>query len=130
MAISFDKTFGIHDTALQLRDKRTEVLAANLANADTPGYKARDINFDSVLAGTKSTMVRVVSTHSKHITTTNKDFGGELLYRIPNQPSIDGNTVESQVEQAKFSENALRYQASLNFINGRIAGIKSALRGD
>ena len=130
MAINFDKIFGVHTTALNLRGKRTEVLAANLANADTPGFKARDLEFGSVLKGTQDKMVSMKATHSNHISPNQKNFGAQLLYVTPHQPSLDGNTVETHIEQGKFTDNSLRYMASLRFINGNVSGIKKALRGE
>lgn len=130
MAISLEKIFDIHTKALQFREKRTQVLASNLANADTPGYKARDLEFNSVLKGAQNRSVRIKTTHPQHIAPQQNFSGAKLLYRIPNQPSLDGNTVESHIEQGKFAENTLRYQASLGFINGSVSGIKKALRGE
>lgn len=107
-----------------------EVLASNLANADTPGFKARDLEFGSVLKGTQDKRVNMEATHSGHIDSNQKNFGGQLLFAIPHQPSLDGNTVETHIEQGKFTDNSLRYMASLRFINGRVSGIKTALRGE
>ena len=134
MAIDFSRAFGIHEQALRLRARRSEILAANLANADTPGYKARDIDFKSVLSQARDNQkldVRMKVTHTGHIKT---DAGAvsssELLYRIPPQPSLDGNTTEPEVEQAEFATNALQYQASFRFLNGRIKGLLSAIKGE
>lgn len=127
MSISFDKAFGVHVQAMQLRADRSQVLANNLANADTPGYKARDVDFKAILqqqAG--NTGIR--TTHERHI-----GIGGsgnqQLMYRVPAQPSLDGNTVEADAEQARFSENAMRYEASLTFVERRISGLRNALQG-
>ena len=130
MAINFDKALGIHPQALTLREKRSEVLAANLANADTPGFKARDLDFRTVLKKVQPQAESLESTHSSHIVPGRPALGATLQYRIPNQPSLDGNTVETHIEQAKYTENALQYQASLRFVNGRVSGILTALRGE
>ena len=130
MAINFDNALGLHPMALALREKRSEMLASNLANADTPGYKARDIDFQSVLNQTLTTRVAVETTQSGHISPGQQTLGAEVLYRNPSQPSLDGNTVETQVEQAKYAENALQYQTSLRFINDSFSGLMTAIRGE
>jgi flagellar basal-body rod protein FlgB len=132
MAINFDKAFGIHETALNLRGQRAEVLAKNLANADTPNYKARDIDFAKAMNLAKSNQASGLDrTHVKHM---DSRIGSEipgLSYRIPMQPDTgDGNSVESQIEQTKFAENAMQYQASLRFLNGKIKGLMSAIKGE
>jgi len=129
MAISFDKALSIHPQALVLREKRSEVLASNLANADTPNYKARDLEFHSVL---KKSMVKTPSlerTQPGHLAPSNQLLGATMMFRIPHQASLDGNTVESNIEQAKYSQNAVQYQASLRFINGSFSGLMTAIRG-
>ncbi len=130
MPINFDKAFGIHPQALALRARRSEVLAANLANADTPGYKAQDIDFKTVLSKVAPQSTSLKVTHSGHIPTSQSLMGERLMYRVPLQPSLDGNTVDSHVEQAKFAENALQYQASLQFMTGKITGLRAAIRGE
>lgn len=128
----FDNVFGLHERALLLRADRVGVLATNIANADTPNFKARDVDFASVLAGQEPTgmQVRMVRTSAAHLGAATAGITeGELKYRIPYQPSLDGNTVEAPVEQAQFAENAVRYQASLMFITRRIQSIESALSG-
>jgi flagellar basal-body rod protein FlgB len=127
----FDNIFGIHEQALLLHGQRVGILANNLANADTPNYKARDIDFAAVLGSTDEQMPLTVSvTHAAHITPLDAELpSGELKYRNPYQASLDGNTVEMPVEQAAFSENNVRYQASLQFINGRIAQLQLAITG-
>jgi flagellar basal-body rod protein FlgB len=127
-----DQIFGIHESALKLRGERVGVLAANLANADTPNYKARDLDFAAVLAGERGgTSLGLVTTSSAHLGAIGAGAGGgDLKYRIPFQPSLDGNTVEVPMEQAAFAENAVRYQASLMFINRKIAGIETAITGN
>lgn len=133
MPINFDSALGVHEQALLLRAKRTEVLAANLANADTPNYKARDIDFKSILQQTHHEgqgPVRIAATDPRHIAPASGEDSPPIKYRVPHQPSADGNTVESHIEQAKFAENALRYQASFQFLDGRFKGIIKAIRGE
>ncbi|MGD8908726.1 MAG: flagellar basal body rod protein FlgB [Chromatiales bacterium] len=129
--MNFDDVFGIHEQALQLRSQRAEVLAANLANADTPGYKARDFDFKAMLAGEVETGSRMRTTHQGHIQTEQGLVPpAQLLYRTPMQPSLDGNTVDTEQEHTAFSANAIEYQATLSFINSKISGIRKALRGE
>ncbi|GAB4353708.1 MAG: flagellar basal body rod protein FlgB [Methylohalobius crimeensis] len=130
MSISFDNALGLHPQALQLRARRMEVLASNMANADTPGYKARDFDIERLLRETNASPAPLRVTHAKHITPDTGAVMENLRYRIPHQPALDGNTVEEHIEQAKFAENTLRYQASLRFINGRISGLMTALKGE
>jgi len=130
MAINFDNALGIHSQALTLREKRSEVLASNLANADTPGYKARDLDFQAVLKKSMPLSNRMEKTQQGHVSPNDRLLGATMMYRNPQQASIDGNTVESHIEHAKYSENAVQYQASLNFINGRFSGLMSAIRGE
>lgn len=134
MPIDLNQALGIHTQALALRGRRAEVLATNLANADTPHYKARDVDFKSVLAqavGEQGGTLTLRATQSGHIQPGAAPTAeGELLYRLPQQPSLDGNTVDTQIEQAEFTQNALQYQASLTFLSGRIRGLMTALRGD
>ncbi len=130
-SMKLDQAFGIHERALQLRARRAELLAGNLANAETPGFKARDFDFQKVLKQEMSQPVKMAVTHKGHVQV---DAGmispAELLYRVPAQPSLDGNTVDPQQEYAAFSSNSLEYQASLRFLTGKIQSLKSAIRGD
>jgi flagellar basal-body rod protein FlgB len=129
--MNFDDAFGIHERALLLRSQRAEVLAANLANADTPGYKARDFDFKTMLANEVDSSSRLRTTSSQHIQTEEGMVPpAQLLYRTPMQPSLDGNTVDTEQEHTAFSANAIEYQASLTFLNSKIAGIRKALRGE
>jgi flagellar basal-body rod protein FlgB len=122
--------FGIHTQALDLWQRRTEVLANNLANADTPGYLARDVDFRKVLA-TASGAANGVALE----TDAPGQIGGAgrsaeaLAYRVPTQPSMDGNTVDAQVEQAAFAANGVHYQASLSFITAQIRMLRMAING-
>ncbi|MDO6564525.1 flagellar basal body rod protein FlgB [Amphritea sp. 1_MG-2023] len=133
MAISFDKALGIHEQAVNVRVKRAEILANNIANSDTPNYQARDIDFESVLQGVQGgqqplTMSRTSEGHSSGL--INADFASELMYRIPSQPSVDGNTVDVQAEMARYTENAIDYQASFQFLNNKFTGLSSAIKGE
>ena len=131
MPISFDSALGIHQQALAIRSQRAEILASNIANADTPGYKARDIDFKSVLANVDTQNSGSLSrTNAKHIQISTAGNNTEVLYRVPNQSSLDGNTVDGLVEKSEFAENALRYQASLSFLDGKIKGLKAAIKGE
>ncbi len=125
-----DRVFGIHEQAVQMRARRSEVLASNLANADTPGYKARDFDFKAMLRQQAQPAVRLAATHRSHISS---DQGivptASMQYRNPHQPSLDGNTVEVEREQAEYSANAISYQASLRFLEGKIKGLKTAIKG-
>ena len=130
MAINLDKLMGFHHQALQVRTDRMEVLAGNLANANTPGYKARDIDFQKAMkSAQQSRGQNLTRTHDNHIKGSMQRTG-ELDFRIPNQPDTgDGNTVDVQVERNKFLDNGLRYQAGMEFLNGKIRGMKKALKG-
>ena len=123
-----DRVFGVSPQALSIRSERFELLSANLANADTPGYKARDIEFGDALARAREEGAGQTRTHPKHLDVGSA--GQEVLYRLPFQTSLDGNTVETQQEHAAFMDNAIRYQASLNFLDGRIKSLRLALRGE
>ena len=153
MLINFENALGIHSSALRLRSQRASVLANNLANADTPNFKARDIDFQGLLTkaiqgktvpGGASNMditrntsmpsnISMTSTHKRHqVRTSNTAFisNDELFYRTPNQPSIDGNTVEEHVEHVAYTKNALAFQASFRFLDGAFKGLKTAIRGE
>jgi len=128
---SIEGILGVHEPMLRFRAERAEVLASNLANADTPNFKARDLDFRRVLDSVQGTgQLSIAQTRPGHLAASGTtSSGGELLYRIPFQPSLDGNTVEGPIESAAFGENAVRYQASLMFINRKVAGIEAALTG-
>ncbi len=127
MSKLIDAALGIHPTALALGARRLEVLAANMANADTPGYKARDVDFRSALR--EAAGARLERTHERHLP-GHASAADTLKYRVPNQPALDGNTVDAELEQTAFAEAAVRYQASLDFLASRIDGLRKALRGE
>jgi flagellar basal-body rod protein FlgB len=128
-SINFNNAIGVHSDAMLLRGKRAEILANNLANSDTPGFKARDINFQAMLAKETQTGLAMSSTNSAHLSLRSSK-SSELFFRNPSQPSIDGNTVDTQIEQTIFSRNAMDYNSSFEFLNGKFKGLKSAIRGE
>jgi len=111
--------FGIHGAALEVRGARMGVLASNIANASTPGFKAKDIDFRKALASASSGKGDIDGAMT-----------GATMYRVPLQPSLDGNTVDLSTEQTAFAENAVQYQTTLAFLNGRINDVTRALRGE
>lgn len=111
--------FGVHGAALSVRSQRMGLLASNIANASTPGYKAKDIDFREALD--------TIETQGAQGTGA---IDGAVKYRLPLQPSLDGNTVELSTEQTAFAENAVAYQTTLAFLNGRISTITRALKGE
>ena len=135
MSISFESALGIHEKALSFRSQRAEVLANNIANADTPNFKARDLDFASVLANQSSKSggqsFAMQRTDSKHITAqTLAEPDAALAYREVFQPSIDQNTVDLQIEQASYAQNAVQFQASFTMLNSKFKGLMNALRGE
>ncbi len=131
MPISFDSALGIHQKALAFRSQRAEILASNIANADTPGYKARDIDFKTAMASADiQSTGSLARTNSKHIQISTAANTAEVLYRTPNQSSLDGNTVDGLIEKSEFAENALRYQASLTFLGNKFKGMMAAIKGE
>ncbi|KPP92561.1 flagellar basal body rod protein FlgB [Erythrobacter sp. HL-111] len=113
-----ERLFGIHGAALELRSQRMGLIASNIANAATPGYKARDIDFAGALEA-RLDPARADTGASNH-----------LVYRAPTMASLDGNTVELGREQVAFAENALRYSATLSFVEGKVSTITRALKGE
>jgi len=135
MSISFENALGIHEKALNFRAQRAEVLANNITNADTPNYKARDLDFSKVLAAqsdkSKNGHFALDMTNNRHIEAEGMSDGeASLLYRTPSQPSLDQNTVDSQVENANYAENAIGFQASFTLLNSKFKGLVAALRGE
>lgn len=141
MIDQLESAFNYHQQALGLRQSRHEVLAANIANADTPNYKARDIDFASELKKAveggafqpnNNGGLTLSRTSERHMAGTGPAWRGagstELLYRIPDQPSLDGNTVDMDRERTQFADNAVRYQAALTIMNRRIQGLKNAMQ--
>lgn len=141
MAVSFDKVFGVHQHTMRVRNNRAEVLAGNLANADTPGFKARDLDFAEALSQAAQLQMApdpnlqpMQKTASGHMDISDlealKDPKLTLKYRNPFQPDTgNGNTVEVSTERMNYMSNNIEYQATVQFLNGRISKLRSALRG-
>ena len=133
-----------HSQALLLRAERQKVLASNIANADTPNYASRDFDFRAALAqatgnqgdAASGASLATSASHAGHMQTgAGQGAGGRidstaLKYRVTEQPSLDGNSVDLDRERANFADNALRYEASLRFINGSVRTMLSAIRGE
>ena len=142
MRIGIDNALGIHPEALKLRAQRTQVLARNIANADTPGFKAQDLNFAQVLSkmttkGGSNTLSTTQSApaHAQHIalqdmTGADATLRDAMQYRVPLMPSLDGNTVDVQLEQTTFAENSVQFLTSLRILNGRLQGMLTAIKGE
>ncbi|SES80388.1 flagellar basal body rod protein FlgB [Thorsellia anophelis] len=137
MLDKLDASLNIHQQALKVRGLRQEVLASNIANADTPGYQARDIDFSSQLQKAMSgkrigpTSISLATTSKQHINgkaIIPANGGLDLLYRTPDQPSADGNTVDMDRERINFADNSFRYQASITFLGGRLKSLLSVIQ--
>jgi flagellar basal-body rod protein FlgB len=146
MRTSLDSYLGIHAQALTLEAKRNEMLGANLANVDTPNYKARDLDFKAALsaaagaggtsgsstlplrAGNASQQAAAAASNNSVNDTSSVDSAA-VKYRVPMAPALDGNTVDEQLEQSAFAENNVRYQATLTFLNNAIRGLMTAITG-
>lgn len=124
--------FGLNEQALQLRNSRLELLSQNIANAATPNYRARDIDFAAAMrkAGGQVNLSATQDSHMRLTPMQANIAGGSIIYRVPLNPSVDNNTVEMGVEQAKFGRAAAEYQASLQFLENRISGLRKALKGE
>lgn len=135
MTISFKNALEDLPLGLKLLEKRSELLASNLANADTPDYKARDLDFKAIMekaiskTQTPESSSSLKQTDSKHLAGFNSFLEGPLMYRVPFQPSLDGNTVETHIEQAKFAENAVQYQFFLGETSGTFKNLLLAIKG-
>ncbi len=134
MSSRIDQMFQFQQAALNLRSVRQELIASNIANADTPNYKARDIDFASALQGALEgggAKLQVAATSPQHLAGATGDsiMGAPVLYRKPLQPSADGNTVDMDVERAQFADNALRYEASVRFVSDKAKDVLAALQG-
>lgn len=144
MAFNLDTYLGVHAQALKLREQRTELLARNLANADTPGYKAQDLDFRAALAASTNpagSADALRTTRTLHIGGAGAGAGAAegdlsagstsafLKYRTPLAPSLDGNTVDAQLEQSAFADNAVRYQATLQLLSNKFRSLMTAITG-
>lgn len=122
--------FAQHEQALKFRALRNLVLTSNIANADTPNYKARDIEFSDVLKDVNGGALSMKKTSEMHRDSwSTSRINPTMKYRMPTQPTLDGNTVETDIEQAAFAENAVQYRASLTFLNGQIRTLRYAIKG-
>lgn len=132
MTNRLDNELQFHQSALNLRAYRQQLLSSNIANADTPNYKARDVDFQKALTGALSMRlgpVALATTHSGHMDSKAvSEFESMAQYRSETQSSVDGNTVNMDVERAAFAENALHYEASITFINGLLRTMQSAMQ--
>lgn len=131
---NIDPLFGLHAQSLTVQRQRMEVLASNIANADTPNYQARDIDFAKVLAGAQQSAPGAPALAGEGegaaaAGTSSSVTSPPLSYRVPLQPSVDGNTVDEQVEQAAFADAAMHYQASLSFLSGDVKNLLTAITG-
>ncbi|MAI75803.1 MAG: flagellar basal-body rod protein FlgB [Pelagibacteraceae bacterium TMED65] len=129
MVDNIKQQLDVLSNALSVRNRKQEILASNIANAATPQYKARDVEFEVELARLLNEGPLKTS-DSKHIGLVSKNLPGKVQYRQSVNPSVDGNTVELAVEQMEFAENAVRYQTTLDFINSKVRGLMSAIRGE
>lgn len=133
MINKLDEALSFHQNALRLRAQRQELIASNIANADTPNYKARDLDFNSAMqnamAGIEKAGFNTAKTSPKHLDGKPSSVGGDALFRPVVQGSVDGNTVDMDVERNQFVDNAVRYEASLVMLNARLKGIMTAIQG-
>lgn len=134
MPLNLDTYLGVHQDALKVYAERTSVLANNIANADTPNYKAQDLDFRAVLAGTggaSGAALPLTTTSSAHVGASGATPAANhaLKYRVPLAPSLDGNTVDVQLEQAAFADNSVRYQAALTFLQSKFKDLMTAITG-
>lgn len=137
MVGKLDEALRFHETSLALRAQRQQVLASNIANADTPNYKARDIDFNAALKGALSrgsvtpppALARTSPAHLPGINTKATTSGAELLYRTNGQGNVDGNTVDMDAERNQFTDNAVRYEAEVNMISAQIKLLLTAVQG-
>ena len=134
MINKLDKELNFHHQALSLRAARQELLSSNVANADTPNFKAKDIDFASVLSeklspATRPNTVNLNTTSPSHINSATQGiFGDNVLYRVPLQPSADGNTVDMDAERTRFADNAIKYDASITFITNEFRNLTLAMQ--
>ena len=135
MSSEIDRLFGLHQTSLSARGNRSQVIASNIANADTPGYQARDLDFkaslNAALGAPSARPATLMRTSSRHLPSQRAGMelgGAALVYRSVSQASIDNNSVDVNVERAKFADNAMRMEASLVFINAKIKSLLAAVQ--
>ena len=133
MSNTIDSYLGVHARALAVEARRTELLAANIANADTPNYKARDLDFKAALAGAAGSLPDTLPMRGTGSALQGSGLAtldeSAVRYRIPTAPSLDGNTVDEHLEQAAFAENSVRYQATLTLLSGKLRALMTAITG-
>jgi flagellar basal-body rod protein FlgB len=134
MAFSTSSMFGIHEHALSVRTKRAEILASNIANADTPGYKAQDLDFKTALRNAQESMssgANIERTNQKHFGLSDLDPQAAIRFRQNYQPDTgDGNTVDINIERMAYMQNSLEFQTSVEFLNGKINGLRKVIAGE
>lgn len=137
MIDKLDNELRFQQDAMSLRAERQQVLANNIANADTPNFRARDFDFSTELASSlqkgraNERGMTLATTSDRHLHAASDSFSTRaLLYRVPDQPSLDGNTVDMDRERAQFADNAVRYQASLTFLSSRLQSLKTAMQSE
>lgn len=133
MTTKLDRAFAFHTQAMNLRTERQSLIASNIANADTPNYKARDIDFGKALeramAGRGAGGLSMTRTATGHLGgSVGAASSGHYLYRTEHQSAVDGNTVDMDIERAQFADNAIRYEASVNFVTSRFKGLLDAMQ--
>lgn len=128
---TLEQELSVFSRALNLRTQRHQVLASNIANADTPNYKARDFSFEAAMqqamSGRQSGDVQLATTHSGHLSGADGNAGVKLMYRSDTQSAVDGNTVDMDVERSQITDNALQYQILTQLVSDQIKGVRSAL---
>jgi flagellar basal-body rod protein FlgB len=130
-AISFNNALGIHQYTVGVRERNAEVISSNIAQANTPGYKAKALDFNRALqAAASGESIHLARTNGRHIPAS-MSVDGEILYRLPTQPDTgDGNTVDVDMERNLFMQNQIRHQASLEFLSSKFKGLTKAIRGE
>jgi flagellar basal-body rod protein FlgB len=131
MAISFNNALGIHQHTVGVRERNAEVISTNIAQANTPGFKAKGMDFNKALkAATSGASIGLSRTDGRHISASTT-VTGDTLYRVPTQPDTgDGNTVDVDLERNMFMQNQLRHQASLDFLGGKFKNLSKAIKGE
>lgn len=122
--------FGLAEKALSVTEQRGVMIASNIVNSSTPGFKAKDIDFNKVMKSVKDGSAELRTTSSQHMQTGNNELGAYVQYRVPMQYSIDGNTVDPEIERKNFLDNSMRYQVSLTFVQNKVDEIMKALKSD
>lgn len=125
-----ESIFGVSEKALELCESRASMLTNNIVNSSTPHYKAKDFDFHKVLNNAKQGADNLLVTKANHINPSSKTGGAPIQYRVPMQMSLDGNTVDDEIERKNFLENAMRYQVNLTFVTNKTDQIMKAFKGD